>query len=157
MKLCLKSNVSVWVCTQHVGMFEKIFKNWLHTYICILYTFTETNIDISFRAVSSHFSTLGYHTIFIRAETHLAHWRAKHFCVWPNGDERYDSTVVSKMWICHPISPTFGMRKVTKNWRLAKWPGTQLLRPIHSQSHFWFFFKTIIFSEYIIISFFWHY
>lgn len=47
---------SVCVCT------ENMFKNWSHSYICIFYTLTETNIDISFRAVSSHFSTLGYHT-----------------------------------------------------------------------------------------------
>lgn len=41
---------------------EYVKKNWSHSYICIFYTLTETNIDISFRAVSSHFSTLGYHT-----------------------------------------------------------------------------------------------
>ena len=48
--------------TSNLYVCPLMFKNWSHTYICIYYTLTETNIDISFRAVSSHFSTLGYHT-----------------------------------------------------------------------------------------------
>lgn len=51
MSMCV--NACIWVSLRTLSS---------HAYICILYTLIETKTDISFGAVSSHFSMLGYDT-----------------------------------------------------------------------------------------------